>query len=81
MRCLLFHPQVQCAQEIKESMMDQEKNGEFKEFGTHALHGIEDAANVVAHGVGGAVKGVADGVESVSATTKEREETSPDHNE
>lgn len=56
--------------------MDQHNKDELKELGTHALHGAEDAADVLAHGVAGAVKGVADGVESASASTKAREEDS-----
>lgn len=52
--------------------MNEKNQEEFKSFGKHALHGAEDVADVLAHGVGGAVKGVADGVESASANTKTR---------
>lgn len=52
--------------------MNEKNQEELKSFGKHALHGAEDVADVLAHGVGGAVKGVADGVESASANTKTR---------
>ena len=52
--------------------MNEKNQEEFKSIGKHALHGAEDVADVLAHGVGGAVKGVADGVESASANTKTR---------
>lgn len=45
-----------------------------KDAGEHLLHGVEDVADVLGHGIGGAVKGVADGVESVSAESQERKE-------
>jgi hypothetical protein len=48
------------------------KNDGAKKVGEHLMHGLEDAAEVAGHGVAGAVKGVADGVESASAVTKAR---------
>lgn len=56
--------------------MDKDNQDELKNLGKHALHGVEDVADVLAHGVGGAVKGVADGVESASAETKTRDSDS-----
>jgi hypothetical protein len=53
--------------------MDEKQKHDLKDVGEHALHAVEDAADVVAHGAAGAVKGVADGVESASAQTKVRE--------
>jgi hypothetical protein len=58
--------------------MDEASKKQLKDVGTHALHGVEDAADVIGHGLGGAVKGVADGVESVSATTQTRKDDSKD---
>ena len=52
--------------------MNEKNQEELKKIGKHALHSAEDVADVLAHGVGGAVKGVADGVESASANTKTR---------
>jgi hypothetical protein len=46
----------------------------WKDAGEHMLHGVEDVADVLGHGVGGAVKGIADGVESASAQTDARKE-------
>jgi len=45
-----------------------------KDAGEHVLHGIEDVADVLGHGLGGAVKGLADGVESASAQTQVRKD-------
>ena len=53
--------------------MDEKTKKDLQDGGEHLLHGVEDAADVVGHGVTGAVKGVADGVESASAETKVRE--------
>lgn len=53
--------------------MDESTKNKLEKLGEHALHGAEDAADVVGHGVTGTVKGVADGVESASAQTKVRE--------
>lgn len=53
--------------------MDEKQKKDLKGFGEHALHAAEDAADVIGHGAAGAVKGVADGVESASANTKVRE--------
>jgi hypothetical protein len=52
--------------------MNEEQKNEAKKSGMHVLHGLEDAAEVIGHGAAGAVKGVADGVESASAQTKTR---------
>ena len=52
--------------------MDEKTDKNLKDGGQHLLHGLEDAADVVGHGIAGAVKGVADGVESASAATKQR---------
>jgi len=57
--------------------MNKEQKDEAKKSGMHVLHGLEDAANVIAHGAAGAVKGVADGVESASAQTQNRKDNSP----
>lgn len=54
-------------------MVDEKQKKDLKGFGEHALHAAEDAADVIGHGAAGAVKGVADGVESASAETKVRE--------
>lgn len=56
--------------------MNEEQKDEAKKSGMHVLHGLEDAANVIAHGAAGAVKGVADGVESASAQTETRKDDS-----
>jgi hypothetical protein len=53
--------------------MDDKQKDQAKTAGKHVLHGLEDAVDVVAHGAAGAVKGVADGVESASSATKTRE--------
>lgn len=53
--------------------MDQKTKKDLQDGGEHLLHGIEDAADVVGHGLTGAVKGVADGVESASAETEARD--------
>ena len=45
-----------------------------EEVGEHGVHGLEDIADVLVHGAAGAVKGVADGVESASAQTQARED-------
>jgi hypothetical protein len=52
--------------------MDEKSKKDLKDGGEHLLHGLEDVADVVGHGVAGAVKGVADGVESASAESKTR---------
>ena len=59
--------------------MNKEQKDEAKESGLHVLHGLEDVIDVAAHGAAGAVKGVADGVESASAATKTRNSDSPSH--
>lgn len=53
--------------------MDEQQKKDLKGIGEHALHAAEDAADVIGHGAAGAVKGIADGVESASAETKVRE--------
>lgn len=55
-----------------EDSLNTANNGDAKKVGEHLLHGVEDAAEVAGHGVAGAVKGIADGVESASAATKVR---------
>jgi hypothetical protein len=52
--------------------MTEANKDEAKVIGEHLLHGVEDAADVAGHGVTGAVKGLADGVESASAASKTR---------
>jgi hypothetical protein len=52
--------------------MDEKSKKDLKDGGEHLLHGLEDVADVVGHGVAGTVKGVADGVESASAESKTR---------
>lgn len=58
-------------------MSEKDKTGHGKkdaeDAGKHVAHGVEDIVDVVGHGVGGAVKGLADGVESASAETKVRD--------
>ena len=54
--------------------MDEKTKKDFKDAGEHTAHGIEDVADVVGHGIGGAVKGLADGVETASADTQVRKE-------
>jgi hypothetical protein len=53
--------------------MDEQTKKTLHDGGMHVLHGLEDAVDVVGHGVAGAVKGVADGVESASAATQTRD--------
>ena len=55
-----------------EEYVNEEQKDEAKKSGMHVLHGLEDVVDVAAHGAAGAVKGVADGVESASAATKTR---------
>ena len=52
--------------------MDEHQKKAVQDGGKHLLHGLEDVVDVVGHGAAGAVKGVADGVESASAETKTR---------
>ena len=52
--------------------MDEKSKKDLKDGGQHLLHGLEDVADVVGHGVTGTVKGGADGVESASADSKTR---------
>jgi hypothetical protein len=56
--------------------MDEKTKKDIQDGGKHLLHGVEDVAEVIGHGAAGAVKGVADGVESDSAETKTRESES-----
>jgi len=63
-------------QHMEESVNKDQKD-EAKKSAVHVLHGLEDVVNVAAHGAAGAVKGVADGVESASAQTKTRKNDSP----
>ncbi len=55
-----------------DAVSEKPKN-DLEDLGDHTLHGVEDVADVVGHGIGGAVKGLADGVEAASAETKVRE--------
>lgn len=59
---------------MKEIPVDEKTKKDLGDAVKHVGHGIEDIADVAAHGVGGAVKGLADGVESASAETKVRED-------
>lgn len=52
--------------------MEEAAKKRLKDLGDHAGHALEDAVDVVGHGAAGAVKGIADGVESASAQTQER---------
>lgn len=52
----------------------KDSESDLEDVGDHALHGLEDMADVVGHGIGGAVKGVADGVEDASAQTEVRDQ-------
>jgi hypothetical protein len=56
----------------------QDPQHDIEEAGEHALHGLEDIVDVVGHGVGGAAKGIADGVEDASAQSQVRKEDSED---
>ena len=52
--------------------MDEKAKKDLVDASAHTAHGIEDVADVLGHGIGGAVKGLADGVESASADTQVR---------
>lgn len=52
--------------------MDEKTKKDLKDAGEHTVHGVEDVADVVGHGIGGTVKGIADGVEAASAETEVR---------
>lgn len=52
--------------------MDKKTKKDLADTGAHALHGVEDVADVLGHGVAGAVKGMADGVEAASADEQVR---------
>ena len=54
--------------------MDEKTKKDLEDTGKHTAHGIEDVVDVVGHGVGGAVKGLADGVEAASADSQVRKE-------
>ena len=56
--------------------MDEKTKKDLEDAGAHTVHGVEDVADVVGHGIGGAVKGIADGVESASADTQVRKDDS-----
>lgn len=56
--------------------MEEKTKKTWNDIGEHALHGAMDAAEVVADGIGGTVKGVADGVEGVSAGNEARKSAS-----
>lgn len=52
--------------------MDEKTKRDLEDATKHTAHGVEDVADVIGHGIGGAVKGLADGVESASAETEVR---------
>ena len=52
--------------------MDEKTKKDLKDAGEHTVHGVEDVADVVGHGIGGTVKGLADGVEAASAESEVR---------
>lgn len=52
--------------------MDEKTKKDLEDATKHTAHGVEDVVDVVGHGIGGAVKGLADGVESASAETEVR---------
>jgi len=54
--------------------VDEKTKKDLEDAGKHTAHGIEDVADVVGHGIGGAVKGLADGVESASAESQVRKD-------
>ena len=54
--------------------MDEKTKKDLEDAGKHTAHGIEDVVDVVGHGVGGAVKGLADGVEAAPADSQVRKE-------
>lgn len=56
--------------------MDEKSDKDLKDAGEHTAHGIEDVIDVLGHGLGGAAKGIADGVESASADTQVRKDDS-----
>lgn len=56
--------------------MDEKTKKDLEHAGEHLAHGVEDVATVIGHGLGGAVKGLADGVEADSAQTQVRDEDS-----
>lgn len=60
---------------LNDDTSQQHDEDALKDAGTHVLHGVEDVADVLAHGLGGAVEGLADGVESASTQTELRKET------
>jgi len=68
---------LNCLPPHLEEYVNEEQKEEAKKSGMHVLHGLEDVVDVAAHGAAGAVKGVADGVESASAATKTRSADSP----
>jgi len=54
--------------------VDEKTKKDLEDAGKHTAHGIEDVVDVVGHGIGGAVKGLADGVESASAESQVRKD-------
>jgi len=52
--------------------VDEKTKKDLKDAGEHTAHGIEDVVDVVGHGLGGAVKGMADGVETDSSKAQLR---------
>jgi len=54
--------------------VDEKSKKDLKDASEHTAHGIEDVVDVIGHGLGGAVKGMADGVETDSAKTQLRKD-------
>ena len=65
---------VRTDRETKGIPVNEKTKKDLEDAGKHTAHGIEDVADVVGHGVGGAVKGLADGVEAASADSQARKE-------
>jgi hypothetical protein len=57
----------------RRAAVSEKPKNDLKDLGDHTMHGVEDVADVVGHGIGGTVKGLADGVEAASAETQVRE--------
>lgn len=53
--------------------MGEKTKKDIEATADHTAHGVEDIADIIGHGLGGAVEGLADGVESAKAETKVRE--------
>lgn len=57
---------------MNEQSKNEHSQEELEALSKHTLHGLEDAAEIVGHGAAGAIKGIADGVESASAQSEVR---------